>query len=207
MWCQPARLRTHSSLLIGVLQIRAMTCGHQCKGHAQSRTRLQHGVDASNAVSVLASGSGIIPGSCPCPREEFLRARVIARSCGVAADGSWRENEPPRLKPKRWADRNSGGIHSSLNRAPRRRLAAWSSPGGSERECDEAQSLAVSEYGHVPTSRLAGATAWMRVRSKWIRFGRSVWPTSPQTWRDVRVSKMWSTSSRSRNTVAATTSI
>ena len=36
----------------------SMTCGHQCRGHAQSRTRLQHGVDASNAVSVLASGSG-----------------------------------------------------------------------------------------------------------------------------------------------------
>jgi hypothetical protein len=53
MLCQPARLRTDSSLLIGVLQIRAMTCGHQCKGHAQSRTRLHHGVDASNALSVL----------------------------------------------------------------------------------------------------------------------------------------------------------
>ena len=72
MLCQPARLRTHSSLLIGVLQIRAMTCGHQCKGHAQSRTRLQHGVDASNAVSVLASGSGIIPASgAVCKRESF----------------------------------------------------------------------------------------------------------------------------------------
>jgi len=89
MWCQPARLRTHSSLLIGVLQIRRMTCGHPCRGHAQSRTRLQHGVDASNALSVLASGFGIIPASCAVCRQEreFLRARVIARSCGVAADG------------------------------------------------------------------------------------------------------------------------
>ena len=57
---QPARLRTQSSLLIGVRQIRAMTCGHQCRGHAQSRIRLQHGVKASNAVAVLASGRGTI---------------------------------------------------------------------------------------------------------------------------------------------------
>ena len=53
-------MRTHSSLLIGVLQIGELIYGHQCKGHAQSRTRLQHGVEASSAVSVLASGFGII---------------------------------------------------------------------------------------------------------------------------------------------------
>ena len=89
MLSQPARLRTHSSLLIGVLQIRVMTCGHQCKGHAQSRTRLHHGVDASNALSVLASGSGYYSSIVRGVQErEFLRARVITRSCGVAPDGA-----------------------------------------------------------------------------------------------------------------------
>ena len=32
---------------------------------------------------------------------------MIARSCGVAADGARRDHEAPRLKPKRSADRNA----------------------------------------------------------------------------------------------------
>jgi len=102
---QPARLRTHSSLLIGVLQVRATTCGHQCKGHAQSRTRLHHGVDASSALSVLASGSGYYCCIVSDVQErEFLRAWVIARSCGVAPDGARCDREAPRVKRDRWAD-------------------------------------------------------------------------------------------------------
>lgn len=74
--------------LIGVLRVRAMTCGHQCRGHAQSRTRLQYGGRCLQCRGGLRFWLRYYSCSAVVSERGFLRARVIARSCGVAADGA-----------------------------------------------------------------------------------------------------------------------
>src|SRR5579872_2492920 len=67
--------------------------------------------------------------------------------------------------------------------------------------------LAVSGSGSIPTSRLAGATAWRKVRSKSIPSSRLVYKTSRRVWRASRVFWAWSICSKSRSTGRARISI
>src|SRR5260370_8950028 len=86
-------------------------------------------------------------------------------------------------------------------------MFSWCSPSDFAKEFAAEKSLAVSEYGCVPTSKWAPGIAWKKARSRWIRSRHSVFRISLQSWRASRVSLVSSICSRSLSMVKAKISI